>query len=140
MPYEPSMLARSHSSLCADSCRPGHVFVQAIIKRSYIPNIVNTQMLIPFQNVDPQVKVAFPGVNVNDRDRANVRPPNPSLCVGNGFVIEATDLVRCMLDRPMIGGIVLSTADPKGKHGAYAMRYCQDVSHKTRVDRHGVAC
>lgn len=28
-----------------------------------------------------------------DQERANVRPPNPSLCVGNGFVIEITDLV-----------------------------------------------
>ena len=86
--------------MCADSCRLGRMSVQAIIKRSYIPNIVNTQMLIPFQNVDPQVKAAFPGVNVDDRDRANVRPPNPSLCVGNGFVIEATDLVRCTHDHP----------------------------------------
>ena len=81
-------------SLCADSCRQIRVCVQTIINRNFIPNIVNTQMLFPFQNVDPQVKVAFPGVDVNDRDRANVRPPHPSLCVGNGFVIEATDMVR----------------------------------------------
>ena len=101
MSYEFPFVTCLHCSLCPDSCRRGPVSVQAIIKRSYIPNIVNTQMLIPFQNVDPQVKAAFPGVNVNDRDRANVRPPNPSLCVGNGFVIEATDLVRCMFDHPL---------------------------------------
>ncbi len=96
--YSPSH-ASLHPNQCADRYRLGHVSVQAIIKRSYIPNIVNTQMLLPFQNVDPQVKAAFPGVNVNDRDRDNVRPPNPSLCVGNGFVIVATDLVRCMPDQ-----------------------------------------
>ena len=39
------------------------------------------------------VQVSFPGVSVADQERANVRPPNPSLCVGNGFVIEITDLV-----------------------------------------------
>lgn len=33
-------------------------------------------------------------MSVLDQERANVRPPNPSLCVGNGFVIEVTDLVR----------------------------------------------
>ena len=38
-------------------------------------------------------QVSFPGVSVADQERANVRPPNPSLCVGNGFVIEITDLV-----------------------------------------------
>ena len=39
------------------------------------------------------LQVSFPGVSVADQERANVRPPNPSLCVGNGFVIEITDLV-----------------------------------------------
>ena len=38
-------------------------------------------------------QVAFPAVSVADQERANVRPPNPSLCVGNGYVIEITDLV-----------------------------------------------
>ena len=71
--------------------------MQAAIDRSYVPSVVNTQLLNPFKNTDPAVKIAFPGVNVNDREQANVRPPNPSLCVGNGFIIETTDLVRALL-------------------------------------------
>ncbi len=68
--------------------------MQTVIDRTVLPNIVNTQILNPFKNTDPAVKMAFPGVNVNDKEQANVRPPNPSLCVGNGFIIETTDLVR----------------------------------------------
>lgn len=71
--------------------------MQAVIDRSYVPSVVNTQLLNPFKNTEPAVKTAFPGVNVNDREQANVRPPNPSLCVGNGFIIETTDLVRALL-------------------------------------------
>ena len=47
------------------------------------------------------VQVSFPGVSVADQERANVRPPNPSLCVGNGFVIEITDLVCSGRRSPM---------------------------------------
>jgi hypothetical protein len=67
-----------------------------VIDHSYVPSVVNTQLLNPFKNTDPAVKIAFPGVNVNDREQANVHPPNPSLCVGNGFIIETTDLVRTL--------------------------------------------
>lgn len=69
------------------------MLVQTVVDRTYLPNVVNTQILNPFKNTDPAVKIAFPGVNVNDREQANVRPPNPSLCVGDGFIIETTDLV-----------------------------------------------
>ena len=68
--------------------------MQTVIDRTVLPNILNTQILNPFKNTDPAVKMAFPGVNVNDKEQANVRPPNPSLCVGNGFIIATTDLVR----------------------------------------------
>lgn len=71
--------------------------MQAATDRSYVPSVVNTQLLNPFKSTDPEVEIAFPGVNVNDREQANVRPPNPSLCVGNGFIIETTDLVRALL-------------------------------------------
>nr|QOL01153.1 putative extracellular protein CSOL_076 [Pseudococcomyxa simplex] len=67
---------------------------QATVDRSSIPSVVNTQLLnLLTQQGDPSAKVAFPAVSVADQERANVRPPNPSLCVGNGFVIEITDLV-----------------------------------------------
>ncbi|EIE18419.1 hypothetical protein COCSUDRAFT_68334 [Coccomyxa subellipsoidea C-169] len=72
---------------------------QATEDRSSIPSVVNTQMLNPLtQQADPLAKVSFPGVSVADQERANVRPPNPSLCVGNGFVIELTDLVFKVYD------------------------------------------
>lgn len=64
-----------------------------MVDRTILPDVVNTQILTPFRNTDPAVKIAFPGVDVNDREQANVRPPYPSLCVGNGFIIETTDLV-----------------------------------------------
>ncbi|CAL8465747.1 g5283 [Coccomyxa elongata] len=67
---------------------------QSVVDRSTIPSVVNTQLLNPLtQTGDASAKVSFPGVSVADQERANVRPPNPSLCVGNGFVIEITDLV-----------------------------------------------
>ncbi|CAL5224046.1 g6670 [Coccomyxa viridis] len=69
-----------------------HVLVQTVVDRTILPSVVNTQILSPFKNADPAVKMAFPGVNVNDREQANVRPPSPSLCVGNGFIVETTDL------------------------------------------------
>ena len=70
-----------------------HVLVQTVVDRTILPSVVNTQILSPFKNADPAVKIAFPGVNVNDREQANVRPPSPGLCVGNGFIVETTDLV-----------------------------------------------
>ena len=70
-----------------------NALVQTVVDRTILPSVVNTQILSPLKNPDPAVKIAFPGVNVNDREQANVRPPNPSLCVGNGFIIETTDLV-----------------------------------------------
>jgi hypothetical protein len=56
--------------------------------------VVNTQLVNPLTQTSAAVKASFPAVTVKDQERANVRPPNPSLCVGNGFVIEVTDLVR----------------------------------------------
>lgn len=67
--------------------------MQTVLDRTSLPSVVNTQILNPLKNTDPAVKIAFPGVNVGDREQANVRPPHPSLCVGNGFIIETTDLV-----------------------------------------------
>ena len=67
--------------------------MQTVVDRTYLPSVVNTQILNPLKNTDPAVKMAFPGVSVGDREQANVRPPYPSLCVGNGFIIETTDLV-----------------------------------------------
>ena len=70
-----------------------NALVQTVVDRTILPSVVNTQILSPLKNADPAVKIAFPGVDVNDREQANVRPPNPSLCVGNGFIVETTDLV-----------------------------------------------
>lgn len=93
-----------------------HVLVQTVVDRTILPSVVNTQILSPFKNADPAVKMAFPGVNVNDREQANVRPPSPSLCVGNGFIVETTDLVSwhhlCLMAYKQITSLrTLSIAD-----------------------------
>ena len=69
------------------------MLLQTVVDRTSLPTVVNTQILNPFERTDPAVKIAFPGVNVGDSEQANVRPPNPALCVGDGFIIETTDLV-----------------------------------------------
>ena len=82
--------------------------MQTVVDRTILPSVVNTQILSPLRNADPAVKIAFPGVNVNAREQANVRPPYPSLCVGNGFIIETTDLVSWHLPT-LDGNIALLT-------------------------------
>jgi len=64
--------------------------------RQSMPNVVNTQLVNPIGVSDVSVATSFVGVGVSDWERANVRPANPSLCIGNGFVIEVTDLVSCI--------------------------------------------
>ena len=68
--------------------------VQDPLDHAYIPAIVNTQLVTPWVANDVAVKGTFPGINVNDEERANVRPPNPSLCVGDNYVVEVSDMVR----------------------------------------------
>ena len=67
--------------------------MQATLDREQIPGVVNTQLVDPWVQTDAAARVAFPGIAVADEDRAAVRPPNPSLCVGNGYVLEASDMV-----------------------------------------------
>ena len=68
--------------------------MQATLDRMQIPGVVNTQIVDPWVQTDAAAKASFPGVAVGDEERAAVRPPNPSLCVGNGYVVEASDMVR----------------------------------------------
>ena len=68
---------------------------QASLDRSYIPAVVNTQLVNPWAANDVAARASFAGISVNDEERASVRPPNPSLCVGNNFVVEVSDMVRC---------------------------------------------
>ncbi len=69
-------------------------WLQASKDHSAIPGIVNTQLVNPWAANDAAAKANFPGISVNDEDRANVRPPNPSLCVGDNYVMEVSDMVR----------------------------------------------
>lgn len=73
------------------------LLMQATVDRNSMASVVNTQLVNPLTQADTAVKSSFPAVSVKDLERANVRPPNPSICVGNGFVIEVTDLVSMLL-------------------------------------------
>ena len=66
---------------------------QASLDRTQIPGVVNTQLVDPWVQSDAAAKAAFPGIAVGDEERGAVRPPNPSLCVGGGYVLEASDMV-----------------------------------------------
>lgn len=51
-------------------------------------------------NIDPKppsVGLQFPGVDISMNGALNgipLEPPNPAICVGNGFVMEVTNDVR----------------------------------------------
>ena len=120
--------------------------MQTVVDRTILPSVVNTQILSPLKNADPAVKIAFPGVNVNDREQANVRPPTPSLCVGNGFIVETTDLVswhhphliaytiRALLTSPFIAFQPLSYSLLKFAIGVGAMACIAGLSGLTIAD------
>ena len=70
------------------------MLLQASVDRSAIPGIVNTQLVNPWAANDAAAKASFPGISVTDEDRADVRPPNPAMCVGDNYVMEVSAMVR----------------------------------------------